>query len=267
MNLLIRAISAIIAVLILVTTLSLWNLTGAIILIGIVAALISTEITFLFSKSKFHATSLAVLTALALGIYFFTSDILLSILPHFFGIILIPWIQRNQSTDVSYRSFVTHLLTLLYCFISPVFIFEILKADSSYVLFYFFGLLVFGIDTFAYFFGNLLGKKIFNFPYQPVISPSKTFEGFFGSLLWPVLICTIACVLGLIDFSALSVVFIALTSFAAISGDLMASLIKRKSKKKDSSQLMPGHGGLLDRLDSLLLSAPFFLIATRYLSL
>lgn len=265
MNLIIRAISALIALIVLVFTLETFNTTGAIVLITFVASLISLEITQLFNGALKYILSLIGITVASLSLFYFTNDFLLSAIPHFFGFILVPWCLRQRDLNSSYQSLITQLLVFLYCFLTPVFIFEIIRFDSSLIAFYFFGLLVFGTDTLAYLFGNLFGKRWFKTPYQPLISPSKTFEGFVGSLIWPLLVYFSFIGLGLLGFSFAFLGLIYMTAFAAISGDLIASLIKRKSDKKDSGKMMPGHGGFLDRLDSLLMSAPFFFLALRYL--
>lgn len=264
MNLLIRAITALVAVIILVSTLEIFHLKGAIVLVSVLSSLITMEIVSLFSKSLLRSIILAIITFAGIILYYQTRDILLSIMPHIFGIVMIPLVQRNKDTDVSYQNMLTQLIVMFYCFLLPICIYEILFFGSSYMPFYFFGLLVFGVDTFAYFFGRLFGKKFIQKPFQPIISPSKTFEGFLGSLLWPALLCLAFAKFDLLKFPPQFIFMIYITALSGISGDLIASLMKRKSKKKDSGKIMPGHGGLLDRLDSLLLSAPVFLFALRY---
>jgi phosphatidate cytidylyltransferase len=106
---------------------------------------------------------------------------------------------------------------------------------------------VWGSDTGAFFTGRLIGRH----KLSPRISPGKTWEGVFGGLV----LGTIATIL----FSAplgvpwyLAIVLGILTSIAAVLGDLAESLIKRQTHVKDSGQLIPGHGGMLDRVDSIL---------------
>jgi phosphatidate cytidylyltransferase len=101
----------------------------------------------------------------------------------------------------------------------------------------------------------------------PTISPGKTIEGSLGSLavmlIW-------ALVLFFIyrnnDFSAISALIVA-TGLAVIIGDLLESLLKRASGVKDSGNLLPGHGGLLDRVDSLLAAAPVYTFLLMILSI
>jgi len=107
-------------------------------------------------------------------------------------------------------------------------------------------------DTFAYFTGNLIGKR----KLCPNLSPKKTIEGFIGGILGS-LIVTIIFVyyfdLGFyIQFAILSII----SSISSVFGDLTASRIKRIVKIKDFGNIMPGHGGVLDRFDSILFTAP-----------
>lgn len=119
-------------------------------------------------------------------------------------------------------------------------------------------------DTAQYYTGRALGRR----PLAPIISPKKTVEGALGGFLfgalafaalgrswlpqlawsWPV-------------WTALGVVIVA----AGIAGDLFESMLKRSAGVKDSSALIPGHGGVLDRIDALLFAAPVYFIALTYL--
>lgn len=105
-------------------------------------------------------------------------------------------------------------------------------------------------DTFAYFTGYLIGKKHL----LPEISPKKTWEGLFGGIFMGVLISSIFY-LNIINpniniyFLIISVIFLSLLGQL---GDLVFSAIKRYFGKKDFSSIIPGHGGVLDRLDSII---------------
>ncbi len=116
-------------------------------------------------------------------------------------------------------------------------------------------------DIGGYVAGVLFGKH----PMAPRISPKKTWEGFTGS----VLTCAIAgalCIQLLFDQSWLvGVALGALVAAAATIGDLMESVIKRDLGVKDMSDLLPGHGGLMDRLDSLIVCAPLCWAVLTYL--
>lgn len=117
-------------------------------------------------------------------------------------------------------------------------------------------LLVWGADTGAYFAGRAFGRR----KLAPAVSPGKTLEGFFGGLA-----LTMALALGvalwqgfagqrLLAFLALSLI----TVLASVLGDLFESMVKRRAGLKDSGTIFPGHGGALDRIDSLTAAAPVF---------
>lgn len=283
-NLILRFISAVVAVGVLILTLHFFKTTGALFLVLVISTLISFEFSNLFFSSdkyfKFVIPSV-ILISLYFGLLSYTNSTpglqdlpfvsyfyltsKLSLLPIFMVLITLPWAYRLNPIQITFDKLVVYLLVSFYCYFLPLKIFEIFLLDSHFYYFYFFCLLVFGTDTFAYFFGKLFGRKLFKSDFQPQISPSKTVEGFVGSLIWPIVLILIFHLTDLIQVSFVGVLLIFITAFAAISGDLMASLIKRKSLKKDSGSLFIGHGGFLDRLDSLLLSAPFFLMAAPFL--
>jgi phosphatidate cytidylyltransferase len=109
-------------------------------------------------------------------------------------------------------------------------------------------------DVFQFLSGKFLGRR----KIVPEISPNKTEAGFIGGLiLTPILACiTLQPLLNMQIWQC--VVVGAAVSFVGILGDLMFSTIKRYLEIKDFSELLPGHGGLLDRLDSLVLTAPIY---------
>lgn len=106
-------------------------------------------------------------------------------------------------------------------------------------------------DTGAYFAGSLLGKR----PFMSHISPKKTVEGVVGGVCLSALAGLLAVpTTGLAPWQA-SLLGLAL-AVAAQAGDLVESMVKRQTGVKDSGALVPGHGGILDRIDSLLFTAP-----------
>jgi phosphatidate cytidylyltransferase len=112
-------------------------------------------------------------------------------------------------------------------------------------------------DTFGYFIGVLIGKH----PMAPTISPKKSWEGLAGSIVFTMLggALMFHYVLDVKWFIG-SLVGL-LSVFTATSGDLIESAMKRDLHLKDMGSLLPGHGGILDRLDSVLLSAPALWLA------
>lgn len=116
-------------------------------------------------------------------------------------------------------------------------------------------LMVWGSDIFAYFGGKMFGKH----KLAPAISPNKTWEGFISGYIGCAIGLFIALFAGALSapvtfLQAMALVFLVGT-FGPI-GDLLESKIKRKANCKDSSNLLPGHGGFFDRFDALLTAAP-----------
>jgi phosphatidate cytidylyltransferase len=111
-------------------------------------------------------------------------------------------------------------------------------------------------DTFAYFAGKTFGKH----KLAPKISPGKTWEGFFGgalgSICMPLILSNFLTPLTTTQILGVAVPCVLL----APAGDLIESWIKRRHGVKDSGTLLPGHGGVLDRIDALLLTGPWALI-------
>lgn len=126
---------------------------------------------------------------------------------------------------------------------------------GPYILLFLF-VLIWGADTGAYFAGKLWGKT----KLLPKVSPGKTWQGLFGALLITLLIAP-ALLLLHTKLSVFSMVGLSLiTVLVSILGDLFESMMKRNVGLKDSGTLIPGHGGLLDRIDSLTAAAPIFVL-------
>jgi len=120
-------------------------------------------------------------------------------------------------------------------------------------------LLVVANDTFGYIVGVLLGRH----PMAPKVSPKKSWEGFAGSMLGAMVIGAL-CAQYLLQMpwwtGLILAVFIVV---AATTGDLSESMVKRELGIKDMSNLLPGHGGVMDRLDSVLFSVPLTYLASH----
>ena len=129
-------------------------------------------------------------------------------------------------------------------------------------------LLTWSTDIGAYAFGRTFGKK----KLIPSVSPGKTVEGALGGLGLTIVICLLYVRFVLMPYAQLgltiqgAVLFAIVVSVAAQTGDLAESLLKREAGVKDSSRILPGHGGILDRFDSLLFVMPIaFLLLGRLL--
>lgn len=137
---------------------------------------------------------------------------------------------------------------------------------------------VWAADVFAYFCGKALGGRIIHRKLAPTVSPGKSWEGAIGGLLgvfvlawvwmqleqtyqWPGTSLFTHMMTHGVFLWALSLIFITTMS---VVGDLVESLVKRSAGVKDSSNLLPGHGGVLDRLDALLPSLPIALMLLHW---
>lgn len=150
--------------------------------------------------------------------------------------------------------------------IAPFICLILLNQDPSYhVLILYLFALVFCFDTGSYIIGKLIGTtKI-----CPLISPGKTWEGAIGGYLY-----TISFLLGwywyhqiIKPWLLLSIIVLIICALS-LCGDLFESWLKRRAHLKDSGTLLPGHGGFLDRFDSILFVAPvFYLFKSFFITL
>lgn len=109
-------------------------------------------------------------------------------------------------------------------------------------------------DVFQYLMGKFFGKhKI-----VPTISPNKTLEGFLGGVLLTVILSNILGPFLLTSNFLTNTIIGLILGISGFFGDVFMSYLKRKTKVKDAGDLLPGHGGLLDRMDSLIFNAPIF---------
>ncbi|NBL65307.1 phosphatidate cytidylyltransferase [Flavobacterium sp. NST-5] len=123
-------------------------------------------------------------------------------------------------------------------------------------------ILIWTNDTFAYIVGKSIGKrKLFE-----KISPKKTIEGFSGGLIFAMIAGVVIAIFYLKQEIFLWVITAILCGIMGTVGDLVESKFKRLAGVKDSGKIMPGHGGILDRLDSILFVAPFIFLFYQILN-
>ncbi|MFT9597122.1 phosphatidate cytidylyltransferase [Mesobacillus sp.] len=157
-------------------------------------------------------------------------------------------ITKNRFTfeDVAFS-----IMSTLYVGLGFYFFIETREASLDYVFYSLF--IIWATDSGAYFIGRAFGKH----KLWPDISPNKTTEGFWGGVASALVIAAMFSVFG--DMKVPAVILLLATAFLSVFGqvgDLVESALKRHYNVKDSGNILPGHGGMLDRFDSLLFVWP-----------
>lgn len=136
-------------------------------------------------------------------------------------------------------------------------------ADHGVFTLLFLFVLIWGADSGAYFAGRKWGKT----KLAPQVSPGKSWEGLLGALITTVLITCITLEWLHLPYRAWggALLLSLVTVIFSVLGDLFESMLKRIADLKDSGQLLPGHGGILDRVDSLTAAAPIFVLGALLL--
>jgi phosphatidate cytidylyltransferase len=157
-------------------------------------------------------------------------------------------ITKNRFTfeDVAFS-----IMSILYVGLGFYFFIETREESLTYVFYSLF--IIWATDSGAYFIGRAIGKH----KLWPEISPNKTTEGFFGGVISALAVAALFSVFG--DMKVPTVILLMATAFLSVFGqigDLVESALKRHYNVKDSGNILPGHGGMLDRFDSLLFVWP-----------
>ena len=172
--------------------------------------------------------------------------IISSILIYEFSNIVKKIFKKNKT-----NSFIFLNLFILYIclFTSQIYFFLDGEFENKQIVFLFILLICIFTDVGGYIFGNLIkGKKL------TTISPNKTYAGMFGSFICSLIICTLFIIY--FNFSNNYIFFTLFISLVSQVGDLFISYLKRKANIKDTGNFLPGHGGLLDRLDGIIFAIP-----------
>ena len=170
------------------------------------------------------------------------------------------WLSRYSANphlrDTVFTWECAGIVTLVVPWVALMYLHSTPALGPSYVLFLM--ALVWIADTSAYFAGRRWGRNRL----APQISPGKTREGVFGAMLGgTVLSAAGAVLLGVSpeQWPLFALVCLVTVAFS-VAGDLFESMLKRQHQRKDSGELLPGHGGILDRVDSLTAAAPIFVL-------
>lgn len=230
-------------------------------LMGLTVSIAAYEWLKLMPDAKPSRSYIGVVLVLAMGAIFLPMILPLPLLwPCIWAVAVVIWINTAVwvkkyplATDWYVKPLKLIGAVLL---ISAVVAIYAIWQQSAWWLMYVFAL-VWGADSGAYFVGRVLGKH----KLAPNVSPAKSIEGLIGGLLTTTAIVLLVAFVQL-DLSTESlIVFIGLsllTVLASVQGDLFESMVKRKAGIKDSGTILPGHGGVLDRIDSMLAAAPVF---------
>ena len=209
--------------------------------------------------SIFAGVTLFVLTYLFKGFNFPGRLVILAFIPVFVVMINSLYVKDKSRFD----KFANLYTAILYIAVPwSVFNFAVFNGNGDFngMLLLAFFAIVWGSDVGAYLFGITLGQK-YGKKLFPSISPKKSWIGFWGGMLMAIAVAMILHYAGLMPFTLLHCVFLAvLLDVAGVYGDLIESQWKRHYNVKDSGNLIPGHGGLLDRFDSALIAIPIGVI-------
>jgi phosphatidate cytidylyltransferase len=220
-------------------------------------------------RIRFFSQILIMLQGIATGwlVYFYGElAFFYSVLAAFFILGLSNIFRRDfaLATTRMVHMFYGFFYVMLFNFMLLIREMDVIRYDDyrwgAYWIWYLFAV-IFICDTAAYFVGKPLGKIKFS----PTVSPNKTVEGFLAGLVFGSLAALGFSFLFFTDIAKWKMLFMGfLISLVGQLADLMESLFKRRMGVKDSSNIIPGHGGILDRFDSTLLALPTLYFLLKY---
>jgi len=206
-------------------------------------------------------TSIVLISLLALMFYYsfiliiFTIIITLISWIEFYG--LISKIYKKNSFEEKLKRLFAKTVSLIYLSIISFII--IINFELKIYIFFILLISVFS-DT-----GGLVVGKIFKGKKLTKISPNKTISGAIGSLLFPLLLIPLFNNYLILFSSSLIIIYIILISITTQLGDLFISILKRKANVKNTSDLLPGHGGFLDRIDGIIFAIPIGILLLNFI--
>jgi phosphatidate cytidylyltransferase len=264
-----RVVSAALALLLLGAIYFVFKIGGLLMLAAVATALAIRE----FGRLTFCQISPARLPLWLFSVFCFLiylgfaygaaqSEALFAVLSILFVIILLSLSNGTEKLSRITLQQGLGIMGFMYCGLFPALATRLIRLPEGDLWFFTLLAIVFLGDSGAYFMGKAFGKK----KLMPKLSPQKTHFGALGGLLGSLVAGLLARQLFFADhspfgFAAVSV----LTGGFAQAGDLFESLLKRIANVKDSGRIMPGHGGVLDRLDGIFFGAPIFYYLVIYL--
>jgi len=265
----VRVGSAMIAGLIVVAAIYFFRETGVGVLAAIIALLSLVEFAAIALAEKAKSPLAVIFVLCGLGVFtagFYNQMLILPALSLASMVLMATHLFAARNQQLSLQELVTStglsVWGLVYAALSPLYIYFIAVMPPKLLWFFFTAVIVFAGDTAAYFFGIRFGKTRL---YKRV-SPKKSVEGAIASIFASVaagILYKIAFIPDLALFWVLAVSI--LVSIAAQVGDLCESLLKRAYDTKDSGSIMPGHGGILDRLDGVYFAVPVVYLFVMWL--
>tara|TARA_B110000967_G_C18761208_1_gene497942 strand:+ start:391 stop:1053 length:663 start_codon:yes stop_codon:yes gene_type:complete len=177
----------------------------------------------------------------------------------FYSLISKIFSNKNLKDKILRFFFKSISLVFLFLLVICIILIEALRPDLEFFLF--FSLLI----SVASDIGGLIFGKIFKGKKLTKISPNKTISGSIGSFIFSLFLIPIFQSSITIPVSASLILVVLLISFTSQLGDLSISYLKRKAKVKDTSDLLPGHGGVLDRIDGIIFAVPVGLILFNFI--
>jgi len=222
-----------------------------------------------FYKLTLPNDTFAMITGLIFGLVF-ASMLIFGvykpyILPVFSGLlfvlILVHMVHSTVAEGVIAKVGLILFGTMYLAFTLPAFVWLRLSDHGRSLIVFTLAIVALG-DSFAYGFGKMIGKH----KLSPLISPNKTIEGFVASFLGGIIGAVICWKVFWVELPLWLILVLGIrVAFIGALGDLIESLIKRGCHVKDSGNLLPGHGGVLDRVDALVFASPFVFFLFKFL--
>ena len=236
----------------------------ALILVGVLSVILYINSSFIYTIVIWAVTMIAVYEARYMitleNMVFINTSVFIVYLVSFwvndvYLLVIFAYIVAISCRTYLYEFEKGNIEILLYPVLGLSFLLSILHSFPPFVMIFLI-LAVSFTDIGAFIVGKKIGKTLFS-----EISPNKTIEGVFGGVAIGTIVASLFAII--LDGGFIMIVIAFFVSLASIFGDLYESSLKRKADIKDSGTILPGHGGILDRLDGYIFSAPILFILLK----